>query len=119
VTSWGPAPPALGVKANVAATPALPATRSPAAMPNETEVTAPPITPEPAAADAVGSALVCTVTEPPALAAPNVQPVSVTVDGSSSRKCSAALDGQHNGRLARAPAVSESCAGDECNATGE
>jgi hypothetical protein len=79
VTELGPPPPALVVKANVAATSALPAIRSPAAMPNEIEVTAPPITPLDTALEGVGSALVFTVTSPPALAGPNVQPASVTV----------------------------------------
>ena len=69
------------MKANVAATLVLPATRSPAAMSNEIEVTAPPITPLVAALEGVGSALVCTVTSPAALAGPNVQPASVTVTG--------------------------------------
>jgi hypothetical protein len=79
VTELGPPPPALVVKVNVAATPVLPATRSPAAMPNEIEVTAPPITPLDTALEGVGSALVFTVTSPAALAGPNVQPASVTV----------------------------------------
>ncbi len=57
----------------------MPATRSAAAIVNVTAVTAPPITPEGAAADAMTSTLVCTVTEPPARAAPMVRPVSVTV----------------------------------------
>ena len=67
------------MKEKVALEPVLPATRSPDATPNVTDVTAPPITPETAAADKVGSALVCTVTEPPAVAAPMARPVSVTV----------------------------------------
>ena len=79
MTELGPPPPALGVKANVAATLALPAMRTPAAMPNEIEVTAPPITPLDTALEGVGSALVCTVTPPAALAGPNAQPKSVTV----------------------------------------
>ena len=79
MTELGLPPPALGVKANVAATLVLPATRSPAAMSNEIEVTAPPITPLGTALEGVGSALVCTVTSPAALAGPNVQPESVTV----------------------------------------
>ena len=81
MTELGLPPPALVVKANVAATLVLPATRSPAAMSNEIEVTAPspPITPLATALEGVGSALVCTVTSPPALAGPNVQPASVTV----------------------------------------
>ena len=79
MTELGLPPPALVVKANVAATLVLPATRSPAAMPNEIEVTAPPITPLVTALEGLGSALVCTVTSPAALAGPNVQPKSVTV----------------------------------------
>ena len=79
MTEMGLPPPALGVNANVAATLVLFATRSSAAMPNETEVTAPPITPLATALEGIGSALVCTVTSPAALAGPNVQPKSVTV----------------------------------------
>ena len=79
MTELGPSPPALVVKTNVAATLALPATRSPAAMSNEMKSTAPPITPLVFALERVGSALVCTVTSPAALAGPNVQPASVTV----------------------------------------
>ncbi len=81
MTKDGPAPPALGVKVNVASTPALPATRSEAATLNVTEMTAPLITPhDTAGLDGVGSALVCTVTESEAaLATPMVQPTSVTV----------------------------------------
>ena len=79
MTLAGPAPPAVGVKVNVAAAPVLPATRSPAATANVTDVTAPPTTPLDTALEAVGSALVCTVISPAALAGPNVQPASVTV----------------------------------------
>ena len=81
MTEDGPAPPALGVKVNVASTPTLPATRSEAATLNVTEVTAPPITPQDTAGlDAVGSLSVLTVTESVAsLAGPMVQPTSVTV----------------------------------------
>ena len=81
MTVEGPAPPALGVKVNVASTPALPATRSEAATLNVTEVTAPLITPhDTAGLEAVGSVFVCTVTESlAALAGPIVQPTSVTV----------------------------------------
>ena len=79
MTETGLPPPALVVKAKVAATLVLPATRSPAAMPNEMEVTAPPITPLVTALEGLGSALVFTVTSPAALAGPNVQPASVTV----------------------------------------
>ena len=76
-----PPPPALGVKVNVAATPALPATRSPAAVVNVTAVTAPPILPlDTAGLETVGSVSVRTVTESlDALAAPILQPTSVTV----------------------------------------
>ena len=73
------APPAVGVKVNVAATPVLAATRSGAAMANVTTVTAPPITPDETDAEAVASTLVITLTLPPALAAPKVKPESVTV----------------------------------------
>ena len=73
------APPAVGVKVNAAATPVLAATRSGAAMANVTTVTAPPITPDATDAEAVVSTLVITLTLPPALAAPNVKPESVTV----------------------------------------
>ena len=79
MTDEGPAPPAVVLKVNVAETLDLPATRSPAAITNETPVTAPPITPLPTASETAGSALVCTVTLPPPLAPPNVQPASVTV----------------------------------------
>ena len=76
----GPAPPAVGVNVNVADTPALPETRSTEAMWNDTEATAPPIAPDATDEDAVGSALVCTVTEVlPAVGAPMVRPESVTV----------------------------------------
>ena len=79
MTELGPPPPALGLKANVAATLDLFATRSPVAMTNEMKSTAPPITPLVFTLERVGSALVCTVTSPAALARPNVQPASVTV----------------------------------------
>ena len=76
----GPAPPAVGVNVNVADTPALPATRSTEAMWNDTDATEPPIAPDATDEDAVGSALVCTVTELfPAVGAPMVRPESVTV----------------------------------------
>ena len=76
----GPAPPAVGVNVNVADTRALPATRSTEVMWNDTEATAPPIAPDATDEDAVGSALVCTVTEVlPAVGAPMVRPESVTV----------------------------------------
>ena len=73
------APPAVGVKVNVAATPVLAATRSAVAMATVTAVTAPPIAPDATDVEAVVSALVCTLTLPPAVAAPRVKPESVTV----------------------------------------
>ena len=73
------APPAVGVKVNVAATLCLAATRSAAAMANVPIVTAPPIAPDATDVEAVVSALVCTFTLPPAVAAPMVKPESVTV----------------------------------------
>ena len=73
------APPAVGVKVNVAATPVLAATRSAVAMAAVTAVTAPPIAPDATDVGAVVSALVCTLTLPPAVAAPKVKPESVTV----------------------------------------
>ena len=80
MTAVGLAPPAVGVKVNVAATPALDAKRSAAAMANETAETASPITPDANEREAQGSALVCTVTLPPAVGVPlMVKPVSVTV----------------------------------------
>ena len=81
MTLPGPAPPALGVKVNVALEAVFPATRSAAAIVNVTAVTAPPTTPDDSAADARASTLVCTVTSPPAVAAPMVKPESVTVMG--------------------------------------
>ena len=76
----GAAPPAVGVKVNVAETAALPATRFVAAIVNVTPVTEPPIAPEATGEDTAGSALVCTVTARlPALGAPMVRPDSVTV----------------------------------------
>ena len=76
----GPAPPAVGVKVNVAATPAVDATRSAAAMANETAETAPPIPPDATERQTQRSALVCTVTAPPAVGVLlMVKPVSVTV----------------------------------------
>ncbi len=79
MTEDGPAPPALGVNENVAETPVRPATRSNAATLKVTLVTTPPITPLDTALDAVGSALVCTVISPAALAGPIEHPASVTV----------------------------------------
>ena len=59
----GFAPPAVGVNVNVPNTPAFPATRSTELMTNDKVATAPPIAPDATDEDAVGSALVCTVTE--------------------------------------------------------
>ena len=73
------APPAVGVKVNVAATLCLAATRSAAAMANVPIVTAPPIAPDATDVEAVVSALVCTFTLPPAVIAPMVRPETVTV----------------------------------------
>ena len=76
----GPAPPAVGVNVNVPNTPAFPATRSTELMTNDKVATAPPIAPDATDEDAVGSALVCTVTEFfPAVGTPMVRPESVTV----------------------------------------
>ena len=80
MTDAGPAPPAVGVNVNVADTPALPAIQSAAAMVNVKAKTAPPIKPDVTDEDAVGSALVCTVTNVfPAVGAPMVRPESVTM----------------------------------------
>ena len=80
MTAAGPAPPAVGVKVKVAATPALDATRSAEAKANETAETAPPITPDATDRDAIGSELVCTVTLPPAVGVlPIVKLDNVTV----------------------------------------
>jgi hypothetical protein len=80
VTTAGPAPPAVGVKVNVAAAPALPATRSAAAITNVITVTAPPIAPDATERETHGSALVCKVTAPPAVGVLlMIKPVSVTV----------------------------------------
>ena len=73
------APPAVGVKVNVAATLCLAATRSAAAMANVPIVTAPPIAPDATDVEAAVSALVCTLTLPPAVAAPKVKSESLTV----------------------------------------
>ncbi len=81
VTALGTAsaPPAVGVKLNVTGTVCRFTTRSPGTIEKEVAVTAPPITPDATDAEAVVSALVCTLTLPPALAAPKVKPESVTV----------------------------------------
>ena len=79
MTNDGPSPPTVGLNANVAETPGLPATRSAAATVNDTETTA-LIEPDATEVEAVGSALVCTVTDvPPEVGAPMVRPDSVTV----------------------------------------
>ncbi len=61
------APPAVGVNTNVTLTLALPITRSALAIENELKLTAPPIPPEARALEGFGSALVDTVTRPPAV----------------------------------------------------
>ena len=75
------APPAVLVKLNVAAAGLFPATRSDAAIANETFITCPPTTPELTPKDATRSALVATVTPfaLPAVTTPMVKPVKVTV----------------------------------------
>ena len=73
------APPAVVLKANVAATGFWPATRSDGCNENKNCVGCPPITPDAMAADGVTSTLVRTVTSPPAVAAPMVKPESVMV----------------------------------------
>ena len=74
------APPAVGMKENVAITFPLLTTRSLCAMRKDVKFDEPPITPDATDTDAVWSTLVCTVTLPPAVGAlPIVMPVSVTV----------------------------------------
>ena len=73
------APPALGVKINVAATPALDATRSTAAIEKEAKATAPPMTPDEITLEGNESELVRNVTPPPAVGTPPmVRPDNVT-----------------------------------------
>ena len=69
------------VNASVTLTPALAATRSPAAIVNDTEVVCVNIPPEAAPADATESASVCTAMPVllPAVAAPIVTPLRVMV----------------------------------------
>ena len=74
------APPAVGMKENVAITFALLTTRSLCAMRKYVKFDEPPITPDATDTDAVWSTLVCSVTLPPAVGVlPMVRPVSVTV----------------------------------------
>ncbi len=74
------APPAVGMKENVAITFILLTTRSLCAMRKDVKFDEPPITPDATEREAIGSALVSTVTAPPAVGAPlMVKPVSVTV----------------------------------------
>ena len=76
----GPAPPAVGVNVKVTETPALPQTRSAAAIVKNIPPTAPPIKPDETDTEPVVSVLVCTVTDVfPAVGAPMVRPESVTV----------------------------------------
>ena len=74
------APPAEVVKMKVAAAAVLLANRSADAIEKEVAVTCPPITPDAVPAEAVGSALVETVTAPPAVGVASiVMPNNVTV----------------------------------------
>ena len=74
------APPAVGMKENVAIALSLLTTRSLCAMRKDVKFDEPPITPDATDTDAVWSTLVCSVTLPPAVGAlPIVTPVSVTV----------------------------------------
>ena len=74
-------PPTVVVNEKVAEAPVLPATRSDAAISKEGLVTRPPILPELAPEDGVGSALVATMmpVASPAVAAPMVRLLTVTV----------------------------------------
>ena len=73
------APPAVGVKVNVAAVEILPASRWDAVIVNDESDGWPPITPEACTPDVIESMLVFTVTLPPAVAAPMVKPESTMV----------------------------------------
>jgi hypothetical protein len=74
------APPAVGMKENVATTFTLLTTRPFCAMRKDVKFDEPPITPDATDTDAVWSTLVCSVTLPPAVGAPPmVRPASVTV----------------------------------------
>ena len=76
----GPAPPTLGVNEKVTATFRLAVTRSTAAIENEMFETASPTTPDGTEFEVAVSALVCTVTLPPAVGVlRKVKPESVTV----------------------------------------
>ena len=74
------APPAVGVNENVTLTLDLPITRAAFAIENELKLTAPPIPPESIAFEGITSALVDTVTAPPAVGVlPIDKPDSVMV----------------------------------------
>jgi hypothetical protein len=74
------APPAVGMKENVAITFTLLTIRSLCAMRKDVKVDEPPMTPDATDTDAVWSTLVCSVTLPPAVGVlPMVKPASVTV----------------------------------------
>ena len=74
------APPAVGMKENVAITFTLLTTRSLCAMRKDVKLDEPPMTPDAIEGEAIGSALVCSVTLPPAVGVlPMVKPASVTV----------------------------------------
>ena len=82
------APPAVGMKENVAIALSLLTTRSLCAMRKDVKFDEPPITPDATEVEAVGSALVCTVTAPPAVGVIlMVKPVSVTVTAALATSC--------------------------------
>ncbi len=74
------APPAVGMKENVAISFTPLTIRSLCAMKKDVKFDEPPITPDATEGEAIGSALVCSVTLPPLVGVlPTVKPVSVTV----------------------------------------
>jgi hypothetical protein len=82
------APPAVGMNENVAITFTLLTTRSFCAMRKDVKFDEPPINPDATEGETVGSALVCTVTAPPAVGVPlMIKPVSVTVTAALAASC--------------------------------
>ncbi len=69
----------VAVKESEIGTEDLPTTRSEGAIVKETDETREKMLPDATDVEAVLSALVCTLTSPPAVAAPKVKPESVTV----------------------------------------
>ena len=69
----------VAVKVSEIGTEDLPTTRSEGAIVKETDETRAKMLPDATDVEAVISALVCTLTSPPAVAAPKVKPESVTV----------------------------------------